>query len=266
MLGAARKSAGGGVLKDLNLCGMWPPAAPEWMRLDAWQGGGHTAHIKRSTTLTNWISIDTAKVTLPAGVYSIRCDGLGSGIACEFRDAGANRLLGYISDAWKTLTVTEPMTVTPRLVISPNWTGVAAVSPVILEGDWGAGSELTLPDNLWPQEDYADANNGITVTQRAGLVTCVVEQDQGTSWNNFRFRKLTLEEGWYGWLLPDSATTPTTANHPAADCTDNIKYSVSANATSPRLLSAGAYSLQVTCHGSTPGTYTMRPYLYRIPC
>lgn len=128
---------GGGVLKDLNLCGMWPSAAPEWMRLDAWQGGGHTAHIKRSTTRSTWVSIDTAKVTLPAGVYGIRCDGLVSGIACEFRDAGADRNLGYISDAWKTLTVTEPTTVTPRLVISPNWTGEATVTPAILEGDGG---------------------------------------------------------------------------------------------------------------------------------
>ena len=131
---------GGGVLKDLNLCGMWPSAAPEWMRLDAWQGGGRTAHVKRSTTRSTWVSIDTAKVTLPAGVYGIRCDGLVSGIACEFRDAGADRNLGYIYDAWKTLTVTEPMTVTPRLVISPDWTGEATVTPAILEGDWGGVS------------------------------------------------------------------------------------------------------------------------------
>lgn len=119
---------------------MWPSAVPGWMRLDAWQGGGHTAHIKRSTTLNTWMAIDTARVTLPAGVYGIRCDGLVSGISCEFRDVGADRLLGYISDSWKTLTVTEPMTVTPRLAISPGWTGEATVTPAILEGDWGGVS------------------------------------------------------------------------------------------------------------------------------
>lgn len=128
---------GGGSLRDLNLAGAWPDTAPAWMKLDAWQAEGHTAHTARSETCSTWVSIDTAEATLPAGMYSVRCDGLSSGIACEFRDTGANKLLGYISDDWKTLTVTEPTTVAARLAVSPDWTGAATVTPVILEGDGG---------------------------------------------------------------------------------------------------------------------------------
>lgn len=110
------------------------------MRLDVWQADGHTAHITRSETRTTWASIDTAQVTLPAGTYSIRCDGLASGVSCEFRDTGEGKLLGYVRDDWKTFTVTEPTTVIHRFAISPNWTGEATVTPVILEGDWGGVS------------------------------------------------------------------------------------------------------------------------------
>ena len=239
------------------------------MKLDAWQAEGHTAHTARSETCSTWVSIDTAEATLPAGMYSVRCDGLSSGIACEFRDTGANKLLGYISDDWKTLTVTEPTTVAARLAVPPDWPShpigrAPPPSPRSSSKAIGGGEPLGL-ENLWPQENFEKKADLFDIVQSDGLLTITVRRDltEADGWKGMIVGRIRFDEPtWVRWT-PGSNTGTESA---IPDCTDHVRYAINPTSAGPKLMPAGEYDLCVSIHLAKAGTYTCRPHLYRIPC
>lgn len=123
---------GGGVLKDLNLCGAWD----NWgSKFPTWEVSGHTAHVARPDTATKWQARKMSAVTLPAGTYSVRVDITGdAGLAFEVHVGG--RVAFYAGSDWRRFTLDQPTEVYVQLAVRPTWTGEATLTPVILEGDW----------------------------------------------------------------------------------------------------------------------------------
>lgn len=128
----------------------------------------------------------------------------------------------------------------------------------------GGGEPLGL-ENLWPQADQTERTDLYTITQTDGLLDITIRRDmtEADGWKGMTVGKIRLDEPtWVAWT-PESDTGTESA---ISDFTDHVKYAINPTNAMPRLMPAGEYDMCVSIHLAQAGTYTCRPWVYRIPC